>query len=82
VYVDGKSRATSTHAYDTAVGPVILGVRPDMTSGNTYDGEIDDIRIYNRALAQNEMAELYQWERARGVRQPKADHAQARSAEG
>ncbi len=62
VFVDGVQRATnsitagSTLTSDT--GPITIGYDDGM-SGRYFDGDMDDVRIYNRALPASEIAELY-----------------------
>ncbi len=57
-YIDGKSVAMSTTASDTgAVASARLGSSWDGT--DFFHGEIDDARIYDRALAASEVADLF-----------------------
>lgn len=62
VYVDGASTAT-----DTTVGGALASSTSPFTIGSRggdsqfMDGLICDVRVYNRALSSNELAELYEW---------------------
>ena len=40
-------------------GTVLIGSHPDIPSENTWDGLIDDVQIYNRALTAEEVTSLY-----------------------
>lgn len=44
--------------YPAGTGPLSLGVRAD-SSSRYLNGDIDDVRIYNRVLSANEVAALY-----------------------
>lgn len=63
LYVDGNQVAASAFAgpmqYDD--NPVLIGAddnNPDDLPDNGFDGVIDDVRIYNRALSRDEIREL------------------------
>jgi hypothetical protein len=47
--------------YDFGIQPLIGAYYPD--GGQAYTGNIDDVRIYNRALSASEVLQLYQYER-------------------
>jgi hypothetical protein len=57
LYIDGALRATMANAGDIPVGAYNVNIGRD-SIGNRfpYDGAIDDVRIYNRALTQAELA--------------------------
>jgi hypothetical protein len=60
-YVDGVvTGKTPTSFTKTPTGnnyPLLIGKRDD---GHYFDGVIDDVRIYNRALSADEIWQLYQ----------------------
>ena len=39
--------------------PMKIGIRADLSGSTPFNGTLDDIRVYNRALNQSEAAELY-----------------------
>jgi len=58
-YVDGVARSSQTYNVTfTFTGNVGIGYRPD-NEDNGFYGTLDDVRIYNRALSSNEVAQLY-----------------------
>jgi len=62
VYINGvydNSIATSGSLVNGS-DPVVIGAR--LLNGNYFHGKLDDIRIYNRALSTNEVAQLYTFE--------------------
>jgi len=61
MYVNGQLAVTNRVANSTmAPGQYLfIGVQYDLTSYTFFPGVIDDIRIYNRALSSNEVAQLY-----------------------
>ena len=61
IYVDGKLR-------NVATGSGNIGTTGNIRIGSNYSGgwnyfrgEIDDVRIYNRALSPDEVRQLYEW---------------------
>lgn len=54
LYVDGEvvDTGTAPHHLGTAAGPLTIGCD---TWGGTFDGSIDDVRIYGRALDEGEI---------------------------
>ena len=60
IAVDGAQKATASRSPNTAFSAFIVGVGmgPGGLSG-FFSGSIDDVRIYNRALSTNEVAQLY-----------------------
>jgi hypothetical protein len=61
LYVDGaevKRDATTQAGLISATGPLYFGAANTLTAGTFFDGLIDDIRIYNRALNSEEAAAL------------------------
>jgi hypothetical protein len=65
LYIDGQPAGSGGSAvtnYGTSTYPVNIGgggVWDD--AGNWFLGQIDDVRIYNRALSTDDMQELYEW---------------------
>lgn len=61
IYIDGKEDPYSlalTDAIDTSQGTLTIGA---LQGGSAlFDGKIDDIRIYKRALSQNEVTALFE----------------------
>ncbi len=59
LYIDGALRAISTNAQtDPGIDTLSIGVRTGTT--DYYNGSIDEVRIYNRALSAAEVNKLYQ----------------------
>jgi hypothetical protein len=60
IYVNGAQVATGD--YSTAIGinayPIRIGWSPN-GSGNLWNGQIDEIRIYNTALTSDQVGDLY-----------------------
>lgn len=57
----GSTSASGTISY-TVSNPLCIGSEPDNTVCNTgeyWDGRLDDIRVYNRALTAQEVLDLY-----------------------
>jgi hypothetical protein len=65
IYVDGVAGETlgwsGSAAASTTIHPVTIGDddSEDGTQNRVFNGSIDDIRIYNRALSSSEVAQLY-----------------------
>ncbi len=61
LYVDGKlvSSISITGALSTSSGSLLIGTRLNLPS-DTFDGKLDGIRIYNKALTDNDIADLYE----------------------
>ena len=91
LYVDGAQAATAT---DKTVGSISLGVTPGFALGCRYrdtkaagflKGELDDARVYRRALSPEEVRRLYQqntWARALAGSGVDAINAVARDSKG
>ena len=64
LYVNGTPEApvTASGSLINASRPFIIGGQVNSGSPTAYDRDIDDIRIYNRALSSNEVRRLYQSE--------------------
>lgn len=62
-YTDGVLTSTqndNTISETKNDAPLFIGTRDNAASSNYYTGCIDDLRIYNRALTESEIAALYQ----------------------
>ena len=60
IYVDGKIEATSTTAVWTdSVNPLRIGGHVYGGTNYYFNGSLDDIRVYNRALSIDEVQKLY-----------------------
>lgn len=59
LYVDGTSVAGTARILNTAPGSVFIG-RGTFGAGDYFNGKIDDVRIYNRALSSAEIQALVQ----------------------
>ena len=46
-------------ANDDSASPLIIGICGTSNSGDPFNGQLDDIRIYNRALSADEIKRLY-----------------------
>jgi hypothetical protein len=57
LYVDGVLEDTANETFSTNIGEIMLGSRP---FGAYYEGILDEVRIYNRALSAAEVKRLYQ----------------------
>lgn len=61
VYIDGVQRAQcSGNDFPLDTTRVSIGARPDQDSGNSpYTGQVDEVQIYNRALATGDVTALH-----------------------
>ncbi len=66
IWVDGVSRAAGNILPLVPPAAVPVRIGQEVTSGggiiDSFDGCIDDVRIYNRALSQSEVQQLYAYE--------------------
>lgn len=60
LYVDNILISTSSGSYTYTSKELYIGDGHLIDENNVFDGIIDDIRIYNRALSEAEVQELYQ----------------------
>lgn len=60
IFVDGVLRGSSQIPINTGQGQVRIGV--GVEGGNYFSGQLDDVRIYGRALSPSDVAELFQIE--------------------
>ena len=51
---------SSAIGYDTSTSPIAVGRHPDTGVGQYFDGRIDDVRIFNRALGDAEIQAMFQ----------------------
>jgi hypothetical protein len=58
IYIDGVATALSINTIDRNIILDILGARGDNASEH-FDGLLNDVRVYNRALTANEVSQLY-----------------------
>jgi hypothetical protein len=59
LYVDGQLDAYgAAGAVKTSTDPVYIGSRVNRVSDRSWEGQIDDVRIYNRALTEAEIFHL------------------------
>ena len=61
-YVDGVeagSRVYSTSPPNSSDDPLVIGIR-GYDLNRAFDGKIDDVRIYRRALAMGEIGQLHE----------------------
>ena len=63
LYINGVSEAaTATGTFanvNTLVNAVAFRLGAESDAGNPFDGKLDEIRLYNRALSVDEVAQLY-----------------------
>lgn len=61
LYVNGSLSASTTHSTTwSATGKIIAGrLHWNNTDQNYFDGQIDDIRVWNRALSDTDVSDLY-----------------------
>ncbi|MFC1857237.1 putative Ig domain-containing protein, partial [Thermodesulfobacteriota bacterium] len=62
MYIDGNLSGQSENlsSWSSLTGSIYIGRQYSNPSGHYYEGKIDDIRIYNRALSEAEVQTLYQ----------------------
>ena len=64
LYVDGNLEDTNTDFsgdLPVVVGDVHIGADYEASPGNFFNGQLDEVRVYNRALADAEVQRLYEW---------------------
>ncbi len=64
LYLDGKLQETkkiATVITDDNIG-VTVGIWEEPTSYGCWDGDLDDIRIYDRAMNSSDIKTLYKYE--------------------
>ena len=61
LYIDGVSSAgaAATYAADSRVLTNVLEIGSGVSGSESFDGVIDEVRIYNRALSASEVQALY-----------------------
>jgi hypothetical protein len=61
-YADGAAQSSQSYSVTfTFTGNVGIGYGPN-SADNTFYGTLDEVRIYNRALASNEVSQLYSYD--------------------
>ena len=65
LYIDGTQAASQPSPPASAQNGQNLFIGTDAGSNYFFDGKIDDIRIYSRALSTNEISLLYHHEKAK-----------------
>ena len=62
LYINGIENGNSTHTgtVKTNTYPVAIG-KNSQSTGRNWNGSIDEVRIYNRALSADEVTQLYNW---------------------
>lgn len=58
--IDGSGTQSSSTTRNTT-SLIQIGVRTNNNDNRYWNGKIDDVRIYNRALSPTEVAKLYSW---------------------
>ncbi|HVV14835.1 MAG TPA: LamG domain-containing protein [Candidatus Paceibacterota bacterium] len=58
-YIDGINVASAARTLNTTAGNMTFAQRPDLGASNEFNGSIDDVRVYNRALSAGEVYQLY-----------------------
>jgi hypothetical protein len=59
MYVDGVLKVTSSHASNTAPTLTRLFVASTSDNNGNFAGQIDDVRVYDRALSADDVTALY-----------------------
>ncbi|MEM3543230.1 MAG: LamG-like jellyroll fold domain-containing protein [archaeon] len=57
-YVDGNLAASISRSLDTRMSPLSIGYN-HITNSHYFNGSIDEVRIYNRALSEDEVKQHY-----------------------
>ncbi|MFC1713038.1 LamG domain-containing protein [Candidatus Poribacteria bacterium] len=59
IYIDGRADATATGPIQDLGGDIEVAIGRDIRDGGQYlEGQLDEVVIYNRALTENELAQL------------------------
>ena len=64
IFVDGELKAVETYnddytALNANAAPIFIGGQPEWSNSFYFEGNIDELRIYNRALSDNEVKDLF-----------------------
>jgi hypothetical protein len=59
IYIDGQSIISAEMTFSDEILPFVFGARSNNPPSANYDGSLDDIGIWNRALTPEEVQELY-----------------------
>lgn len=61
LYIDGTEAAsTSSNTFNTQADKIYIGCNVNLTNGWDFNGSLDDIFIYNKALTADDVSDLYQ----------------------
>ena len=59
-YLNGETALATETAFNTMPGtPLVVGNRPDIVDGAAFEGWVDDLRLYDRALSTDEVQILF-----------------------
>ena len=75
IYIDGVLQSGTDDLNNTGTRALtnILEIGSGASASESFDGQIDDVRIYNRALSASEIKALYEGSRASVVNKTKTD---------
>lgn len=59
LYLDGSLVSTATISHGSVVSALDLQIARSSYYGNFFDGSVDDVRMWNRAISQSEATALY-----------------------
>jgi len=59
IYLDGVSVASAAKTGVVGSGSTAMTIGNNVAGDRTFNGKIDDVRVYNRALSVNEIEQLY-----------------------
>ncbi|MGH7952074.1 MAG: LamG-like jellyroll fold domain-containing protein, partial [Limisphaerales bacterium] len=69
IYIDGNLQATGIGGANSLSAPAYIRFGSRQTGANFFNGSLDDVKIYSRALGSNEITALY-WDGAALARAP------------
>ena len=79
IYIDGVFRTSKTMTTNATAGTVVIG-RTSYGGVEYFPGQLDDIRIYNRALTRSEIQLLYTGGRGVGLAPERIKHRRKTTA--
>ncbi len=59
LYLDGFEIVSGVLGYDDSVATVAIGENPSGSFNESFDGIIDEVKVYNRALSVSEISSVY-----------------------
>jgi alpha-N-arabinofuranosidase len=59
LYLNGKSDGSSTKVAESNTSSMLVGISKSLDPDNAWNGEIDDLLVYNSALGANDILNLY-----------------------